>query len=86
MPSGLYTYTLRLHRDVVSALYKMPRKAVEDVWTLLRGLEKEPIPESSSAVEGHELTYQIRSGGYRIVYEILEDEKAIKVVRVHLVE
>ena len=86
MPSGLYAYTLRLHRDVVSTLYKMPRKAVEDTCDILRSLEKDPTPEASLVVEGHELTYQIRTDGYRIVYGIYEEEKAIKVVRLHLVE
>lgn len=86
MTSSLYRYTLRIHPDVVSTLYKMPREAVEETWKVLRGLEKEPKPEIAKPVEGEEAALEIFSGSYRIVYEILEEEKAIKIIRLHMVE
>ena len=86
MPDSFYRLTLRLHRDVVGTLYKMPREATEDAWKVLRGLEENPTPEASSLVEGLQDTYQIRTDGYRIVYEILEEENVVKILRLHLVE
>ena len=86
MPDSFYRHTLRIHRDVVSTLYKMPRKAVEDAWLVLRELEKEPIPEAASIIEGHTDTYQVRTDGYRIVYEVVAEERIIKILRLHLVE
>ena len=80
-----YRWSLRLHREVVGTLYKMPRPAVEDTWKVLRSLEIDPYPEEASQVEGHEHTYQIQTNGYRIVYELLVDEGAIKILRLHLV-
>lgn len=86
MARRLHRLTLTLHRDAVSALYKMPRQAVEDAWVIMRRFEEDPTPEASSPVEGHEDTYQIRTDGYRIVYEVLEDKEIVKVLRLHLVE
>lgn len=86
MPESLYRYALRTHREVTSALYKMPRAAVENAWRVMRNLEREPKSQASSLVAGHADTFQIKSDGYRIVYEVLEEEKAVKILRIHLVE
>lgn len=64
----------------------MPREAVEKAWEVMRGLEKDATPEESIRVEGHENVYEIMSNRYRIVYEILEKENAIRVARLHLAE
>lgn len=85
MASRLHRLTLTLHRDAVSSLYRMPRPAVDDAWKVMRSLEEDPTPEASSHVEGHVDTYQIRTDGYRIVYEVFEERAIVRVLRLHLV-
>lgn len=77
---------LRLHPDLFRTLCKMPRAATENVWKVLRGLEEDPHPEGAQQVEGHENTYEIRVGQYRVVYEVFDEENALRVARLHMVE
>ena len=62
---------------VLEELDRERRKRFEEVFSILK---KNPIPFRELDVvklKGYENTYRIRIGGYRIVYEVLWDQKRI---------
>jgi len=62
---------------VLEGLDRERRKRFEEVFSILK---KNPIPFRELDVvklRGYENTYRIRIGNYRIVYEVLWDEKRI---------
>ncbi len=45
-------------------------------------LRKDPFSSDSIKLKGHETFYRIRSGDYRIIYEILDKELIILVIKI----
>ena len=73
-------FTVTAKRRVLKVLEELDRerrKRFEEVFSILK---KNPIPFRELDVvklKGYENTYRIRIGDYRIVYEVLWDEKRI---------
>jgi mRNA interferase RelE/StbE len=46
------------------------------------GLAEDPRPPAARKLGGEETAWRVRAGDYRVVYDVLDDELTITVVRV----
>jgi len=73
-------FTVTAKRRVLKVLEGLDRERRKRFDEVLSILKKNPIPFRALDVvklKGYENTYRIRIGDYRIVYEVLWDEKRI---------
>ena len=70
------SYEVRFKKSVAKDLSPISRKDVQRILSAIRSLADNPRPSQSQKLSGSE-RYRLRSGGYRILYEI---EDAILVV------
>ena len=63
-------------------LDKLPKSLFTRIIKELKALEENPRPRGSRKIVGTVSDWRVRVGDYRIVYEIREEEKEIKVMRI----
>ena len=74
-------YEVRLKRSVAKDLRAIPVKDVARILRRIEALKVEPRPPGVEKLSGQE-KYRIRQGVYRILYEILNNELLIVVVKI----
>lgn len=78
--------TVRVKAKAKKAIRAIPQpKPRQRVRGAIDGLEKDPRPEGSEKLEGapkNIVLWRIRRGGFRIVYEIRDEELVVLVVLV----
>lgn len=77
-------WELRIHRAVVSAIHSLPREHAVAIRRMLVDLCEEPRPAGSRPVIGVDNTFEVFVGFFRIVYQIDEEQRCIKVAMVNL--
>jgi len=75
------SYRVVFRRSVAKDLRRIPNEDVVRLLTLIERLADDPRPRGSQKLSVLE-RYRIRKGVYRIVYEILDDELRVVVVKV----
>lgn len=75
-------YTLEYARSAGKDLERLPAKVVQQVVEAIRQLAVEPRPTGVAKVKGEELTYRIRVGRYRIIYEVVDRERRVAILHV----
>jgi addiction module toxin, RelE/StbE family len=75
-------YTIELSRAADKAFKKVPQADAKKTRDKIEKLKKEPFPRLSEKLEGSDGLYRIRSGDYRIIYQILEKKLLILVVKI----
>ncbi|WP_422136322.1 type II toxin-antitoxin system RelE family toxin [Endozoicomonas sp. ALD040] len=63
-------------------LRKLPKATVIKLVALAESLVNDPHPDGCRKLSGTEHTYRVRSGDYRIVYQVHNAQLIIEVVRV----
>ena len=74
-------YRLVFRRSVAKDLRSLPHRDVARILKVFDVLSLDPRPFGCEKLSGME-RYRIRQGIYRIVYEIMDDELVIRVVKV----
>lgn len=74
-------YEVRFKPSALRELRRLPRQAQEQLAPVLDALAEKPRPPGVVKMEGLENTYRVRSGNYRIVYEIHDDTLLVRIVR-----
>ena len=74
-------YEIRFRRSVSKDLQAIPKRDVERIVSAIRGLAANPRPLQSQKLSGSE-KYRLRSGNYRILYEIEDAILLVCVVKV----
>ena len=74
------SYAVRLARPVPKQLDAIPKKDYQRIYQKLRGLAEDQRPRGSLKLEDD--LYRIRSGAYRIIYAILEEQQTVLVVKI----
>jgi mRNA-degrading endonuclease RelE of RelBE toxin-antitoxin system len=64
------------------ALYRLLRGEVVPLSKAIAGLQLNPRPANSTPVAEFENGYEIKIGAYRIVYEIVAEQQAVKVLEI----
>jgi len=74
-------YKILVRSSVYKDTARIPRKDLQRIVKAISGLADDPRPPQSKKLSGEE-KYRLRSGSYRIIYEIRGNELIICIVRV----
>lgn len=74
-------YRIQVVPSVRKDLRGIPKRDVKRVLAMIAGLSKNPRPSECKKLTSTGL-YRIRTGSYRIVYEVHDDEVVVIVVKV----
>ncbi len=76
------TYRVELKPSVVESLAKIPLSDRKKIARKIDSLSENPRPRGVVKLAGEESLYRIRSGDYRIIYQIQDEQLLVLVVRV----
>lgn len=74
-------FTVAAAREL-KKLAKKNRKAANQIRDAIRGLAEEPRPTGIEKISDGEGLFRIRTGNFRIIYEIHDEKLVVLVVRV----
>lgn len=63
-------------------LRRLPPATVDRVIEAVEALAENPFPHGAEKLSGSEHSYRIRLGDYRVVYEVVAEQKLVEVQRV----
>ena len=75
-------YEIYLERTAEKDLKKLDKTLFNRIVIRIKELSKKPRPRGCRKIAGSDNDWRIRVGDYRIIYEIDESAKSIKVMRV----
>jgi|TARA_B110000263_G_C14844162_1_gene301104 mRNA interferase RelE/StbE len=75
------SYRIVIKKSAAKEIEKIQKKDRIRVIEKIRSLSNDPQPEGSKKLSGQE-KYRIRQGDYRILYQIIDDELIIIVVKI----
>ena len=75
-------YEVLLERRAERDLKKVSQETFYRIIPKIKALSENPKPAGCRKITGSKNDWRIRIGDYRIIYEIDEKEKAVKVMRV----
>ena len=76
------SYELRWKRSALKELQKLPKHTISKLVALAESLVDEPHPAGCRKLAGTEHTYRVRSGDYRLIYQIHNGQLIIEIVKV----
>jgi mRNA interferase RelE/StbE len=74
-------YRVEVARRTLKAIAALPRKDQLRVRAAIDLLADNPRPPGCVALAGEPHAYRVRTGDYRIVYEVFDDRLLVQVVR-----
>ena len=75
-------YRLRLSRDARKYFSRLVSSDMKKISAVIDALAFDPRPRGSVKLAGYESVYRIRKGEYRIVYEIVDYEVLVFIIRI----
>ena len=75
------SYNVRIKRSAAKELEAAPPKDRKRIARRIEGLAAEPRPQGCEKLSGEE-KYRLRQGAYRILYEIVDQELIVTVVKI----
>lgn len=75
-------WSIRVDARAVRALYALPRGIAGEVTDAIDQLLKDPIPDHVEPVEEIRNVYRLTIGGHLVEYEVIEEQRAIKILNV----
>ena len=76
-------YSVEIRRSAARELERVePRAQRQRLVARIRALVEEPTPPGSQKLAGSRSAWRIRQGDYRVVYEIVEAERRIVIVKI----
>jgi mRNA interferase RelE/StbE len=75
-------YTILFKKSALKELRKLTKAFSEQVAREIDGLARNPRPQGHKKLKGNENLYRIRSGNYRILYQIQDKILIVLVVRI----
>lgn len=76
------TYSVELSRSAYKALKNIPHADAKKIRDKIEKLKKEPLPHGCEKLEGNDDLYRIRSGDYRVIYQIFNKRLIILIVKI----
>lgn len=76
------SYRVQIEAEAWSALMKLPTREMERIVAAIEKLEVEPRPSGVVKLAGEEYSYRVRSGNYRVVYDLFDDVLLVMVVKI----
>ena len=75
-------YEVFLERRAERDIKRLPAEVFDRIIPHLKALSNNPKPSGCRKITGSKSDWRIRIGDYRVIYEINEREKAVKVMRI----
>ena len=75
-------YEILLERRAEKDLKKLSSELFERIIVKIQSLSENPKPQGSRKITGSKSDWRIRIGDYRVIYEIDQKEKRVKIMRV----
>jgi len=75
-------FEIEIHPDARDDLASLPKKIQRQVDKKLLSLAQNPRPTQARRLQGNKDLWRIRSGDYRIIYEIRDHIMVVLVVRI----
>lgn len=75
-------YRIELSRSAHKALKDIPQADMKKIRNKIEKLKKEPLPIGCEKLEGNGDLYRIRSGDYRVIYQIFNKRLLILIVKI----
>jgi len=75
-------YEVYLERAAERDLRRLPVETFRRIVPRIRALAENPRPPGCRKLTGSENDWRIRIGDYRVIYEVDEGEKAVRVFRI----
>jgi mRNA interferase RelE/StbE len=75
-------YRVEIARRAVKALSTLTRRDQQRIRAAIDLLAEEPRPPGCTKLTGEPNTYRVRTGDYRIVYDVFDDHLVVQVVRI----
>lgn len=75
-------YEVQIARRALRVLATLPRKEQQRVRAAIDLLADNPRPPGCTKLSGEDSAYRVRVGVYRIVYEVIDDQLLVHVVRI----
>jgi mRNA interferase RelE/StbE len=75
-------YEVLLERSVERALKRLAQSDFTRILVTLKGLSSNPRPPGCKKLVGGERDWRVRVGDYRVLYEIDDAEKAVRILNV----
>ena len=75
------SYRLLIKPSAVKELEDVPRKDRRRLATRMCELAEQPRPAGAEKLSGHDL-YRVRQGNYRILYEIIDHDLTVTVIKI----
>jgi mRNA interferase RelE/StbE len=72
-------YIITLTKKAQKQLDKLSDNIAEPIFVAIQGLEEDPRPKGSKKLKGRD-AYRIRTGNYRIIYEIVDEQLIVDVI------
>ena len=74
------SYNIVISKDAERFLSKLNGKIYNSIVAKILELAENPRPSGCTEVKPYANTYRIRQGGYRIIYEVIDNELYIEVL------
>ncbi|MDX9801456.1 MAG: type II toxin-antitoxin system RelE/ParE family toxin [Spirochaetia bacterium] len=75
-------YKILFKKSAVKELKKIPQKKQILIIKSIKSLALNPYPKGYKKLVGAKLTYRIRIGNYRVIYNLYDNELLIEIIRV----
>lgn len=76
------SYRVEFEPDAWDELIALPTREAERIFTVIEGLEIEPRPSGVVKLTNESGLYRVRSGNYRVIYDIQDNVLLVLVVKV----
>jgi mRNA interferase RelE/StbE len=75
-------YEVLLERRAERDIKRLPKEIFDRLIPHLKALSENPKPSGCRKISGSRSDWRIRIGDYRVIYEVNEQEHAVKVMRI----
>ena len=75
-------YQIIFNKKAVKELQSLPKQAFLSIEKTIDLLSQNPMPVGYKKIQGHENTYRIRQGVYRIIYHLNNKEILITIIKI----
>ena len=75
------SYTVEFTTAAARQIRKLPRNVRTRVLDAVETLSVEPRPLGARKLVGEDIAWRLRTGDYRIIYEIVDDTLTVTIVR-----
>ena len=76
------TYKIEWKSSALKELKRIDRSMIPRIIDTVESLATNPRPSGMRKLQGADRSYRIRVGDYRVIYEIINDNRLIQIIRV----